>query len=62
MADFFKTQISHTSFDDFQGRPVLVFRTTPEASWQSVLKQLIDFVVRLFRRSSSSRLVSSCLP
>jgi len=34
IADFFKTQISHTSFDDFQGHPVLVFRTTPDASWQ----------------------------
>jgi exopolysaccharide biosynthesis polyprenyl glycosylphosphotransferase len=47
IADFFKTQISHTSFDDFQGRPVLVFRTTPDASWQSVFKQVIDFVVSL---------------
>ncbi len=45
VADFFKTQISHTSFDDFHGRPVLVFRTTPDASWQSVLKQMIDFAV-----------------
>src|SRR6266404_1793735 len=44
IADFFKTQISHTSFDDFYGRPVLVFRTTPEASWQGVLKQVLDFV------------------
>src|SRR5205814_7180142 len=42
VADFFKTQISRTSFDDFYGRPVLVFRTTPEASWQGVLKQVID--------------------
>lgn len=47
IADFFKTQISHTSFDDFRGRPVLVFRTTPDASWQAVLKQLIDFAVAL---------------
>jgi len=47
IADFFKTQISHTSFDDFQGHPVLVFRTTPDASWQGVLKQVIDFVVAL---------------
>ena len=45
VADFFKTQISHTSFDDFHGRPVLVFRTTPEASWQGVLKQVIDYGV-----------------
>ena len=44
IADFFKTQISRTSFDDFYGRPVLVFRTTPEASWQGVLKQVLDVV------------------
>jgi exopolysaccharide biosynthesis polyprenyl glycosylphosphotransferase len=42
IAEFFKTQISRTSLDDFYGRPVLVFRTTPEASWQGVLKQLLD--------------------
>ena len=44
VADFFTTQISRTSFDDFYGRPVLVFRTAPEASWQGVLKQLLDFL------------------
>jgi exopolysaccharide biosynthesis polyprenyl glycosylphosphotransferase len=44
VADFFKTQISRSTFDDFCGQPILVFRTTPESSWQSVLKQLIDFV------------------
>jgi exopolysaccharide biosynthesis polyprenyl glycosylphosphotransferase len=44
VADFFKTQISRTSFDDFYGRPVLVFRSTPEASWQGVLKQVIDAI------------------
>jgi len=44
VAEFFKTQISRTSFDDFYGRPVLVFRTTPEASWQGVVKQLLDRV------------------
>jgi exopolysaccharide biosynthesis polyprenyl glycosylphosphotransferase len=44
VAEFFKTQISRTSLDDFYGRPVMVFRTTPEASWQSVFKQLIDFI------------------
>lgn len=43
VADFFKTQISRTTFDDFNGRPMLVFRTVPEPSWQSVLKQLLDF-------------------
>jgi len=44
ITDFFKTQISHTSLDEFYGRPVLVFRSTPEASWQSVFKQVIDYV------------------
>src|SRR5215831_5930136 len=48
MADFFKTQICRTSFDDFYGHPVLVFRTTPEASWQSVFKQLLDHTGALF--------------
>lgn len=42
VAEFFKMQISRTSLDDFYGRPVLVFRTTPEASWEGVLKQLLD--------------------
>ncbi len=45
VADFFKTDISRAAFDDFHGLPVLVFRATPEASWQGVVKQLIDFIV-----------------
>src|SRR5438552_13853728 len=44
LADFFKTQISQTAFDDFEGRPMLVFRSTPEASWQSIAKQGLDVV------------------
>lgn len=44
VADFFKTQLSRTSFDDFYGRPVMVFRSTPEASWQSALKRPFDFI------------------
>jgi len=44
VADFFRTQISQTSLDEFYGRPVMVFRTTPETSWQSVAKQVVDFV------------------
>jgi len=43
VADFFRTQISRASFDQLYGRPVMVFRATPEASWQAVLKALIDF-------------------
>ena len=42
VADFFKAQISRTSFDDFYGWPVLVFRSTPDSSWPRVAKQLMD--------------------
>jgi exopolysaccharide biosynthesis polyprenyl glycosylphosphotransferase len=44
VADFLQTQISRTSFDDFYGTPVMVFRSTPETSWQGVIKQIIDLV------------------
>ena len=44
-ADFFPTRISRTSFDEFHGQPVLVYRSTPEASWQSVVKQVLDVTV-----------------
>lgn len=44
VADFFKTQISRTSFDDFHGQPVMVFRTAPEASWSGLAKQVMDFI------------------
>jgi exopolysaccharide biosynthesis polyprenyl glycosylphosphotransferase len=43
VADFFKTHVSSTSIDDFYGRPVLVFRSAPEASWQGMIKQAMDF-------------------
>jgi exopolysaccharide biosynthesis polyprenyl glycosylphosphotransferase len=43
IADFFATQISRTSFDELLGRPLLIFRTVPESSWQSVVKLLMDF-------------------
>jgi exopolysaccharide biosynthesis polyprenyl glycosylphosphotransferase len=43
VADFFKTQISRTSLDEFHGRPVMVFQSTPEDSWQALTKQAIDF-------------------
>ena len=43
VADFFATQIARASFDEMFNRPLLVFRTTPESSWQMVAKQLLDF-------------------
>jgi exopolysaccharide biosynthesis polyprenyl glycosylphosphotransferase len=48
IADFFKTQISRTSVDNFHGRPILVFRATPESSWHGLIKQLMDFFGSLF--------------
>jgi len=44
VADFFSTQISRTSLDELVGRPLLVFRTTPEASWRVVIKHVVDRV------------------
>ena len=42
VADFFKTNISRISMDELQRRPMLVFQSAPEVSWQSVIKRLID--------------------
>ncbi len=42
LADFFNTQVSQTTLDDFHGRPMLVFRSTPEESWAKLAKQMID--------------------
>ena len=47
LADFFKTRVSQTSVDDFLGRPTVVFRSAPEASWQGVAKQTLDFACAL---------------
>jgi len=44
VADFFATQIARASFDEMFGHPLLVFRSTPEASWQMLAKTLIDFI------------------
>jgi len=43
VADFFATQIARASFDEMFGHPLLVFRTTPETSWQIITKLLLDF-------------------
>jgi exopolysaccharide biosynthesis polyprenyl glycosylphosphotransferase len=44
LADFFNTQVCQTSLDEFSGRPVLVFRSTPSDSWQRVAKQTLDII------------------
>ncbi|HXF10970.1 MAG TPA: sugar transferase, partial [Desulfuromonadaceae bacterium] len=48
LADFFTNQISRTTIDELMGRPLLVFSSTPEASWQGILKQVIDFFGAFF--------------
>jgi exopolysaccharide biosynthesis polyprenyl glycosylphosphotransferase len=42
VADFIRTSIARPSFDVFGERPMLVFRTTPEISWELLLKGGID--------------------
>jgi exopolysaccharide biosynthesis polyprenyl glycosylphosphotransferase len=44
VADFVKTSIARATVDDFYGKPVLVFRTTPDTSWQLVCKRVLDIV------------------
>jgi exopolysaccharide biosynthesis polyprenyl glycosylphosphotransferase len=44
LADFFKTQISRTSLDDFFGQPVFVFHSGPETPWARLVKQIVDLV------------------
>jgi exopolysaccharide biosynthesis polyprenyl glycosylphosphotransferase len=45
MADFFQTRISHTTIDDFCGRPMLVFQSGPQlSSWPGLVKLVVDKV------------------
>jgi exopolysaccharide biosynthesis polyprenyl glycosylphosphotransferase len=44
LADFVKTAIAHATFEVMGDRPMLVFRSTPEASWALVGKRAIDLV------------------
>ena len=42
LADFFNTQLSQTLLDELHGRPMLIFRSTPEHSWQAIVKEAFD--------------------
>ncbi|MEO6971071.1 MAG: sugar transferase [Chthoniobacterales bacterium] len=42
VANFIQTAIAKPDFDAFGGRPMLVFRSTPEVSWAYRIKGLID--------------------
>src|SRR5258708_11127358 len=47
VADFIQTSIAKPDFDAFAGRPMLVFRSTPEVSWALLIKDVFDRVVAL---------------
>ena len=44
VANFIQTSIAKPDFDAFAGRPMLVFRSTPEVSWALLLKRVIDWL------------------
>ena len=46
-ADFIKTSIARPAFDTLGGRLMMVFRTTPEISWQLLAKSVMDRVLAL---------------
>src|SRR5882762_2597363 len=45
VADFIRTSIAKPDFDAFAGRPMLVFRSTPEVSWALLIKDIFDRVI-----------------
>lgn len=44
VADFVKTAIARTAIDELHGKPVLVFRTTPDFTWQLAAKRVLDIL------------------
>jgi exopolysaccharide biosynthesis polyprenyl glycosylphosphotransferase len=60
VADFFATQIARASFDEMFGSPLLVFRTTPETSWQMLAKLLLDFIGALALLIVTSPIMLAC--
>ena len=44
VADFIKTAIARPAFDALGDRPMLVFRTTPDASWELYAKRAMDVI------------------
>src|SRR5437763_3935906 len=48
VADFIQTSIAKPDFDAFAGRPMLVFRSTPEVSWALLIKDIFDRVLAFF--------------
>ncbi len=47
-ASFMRTQVARPSFDTVGGQPMLVFRSTPELSWQLFCKKVLDLGGAMF--------------
>jgi len=43
-ADFIQTLFTHVEFDQFAGQPLLIYRQTPDVSWELVAKRVIDVI------------------
>ena len=43
-ADFIQTLFTRVEFDQFAGEPLLIYRQTPDVSWQLVAKRAIDVI------------------
>ena len=43
-AKFLHTEISHTLLDELRGHPMIIFRSAPDASWESLAKKVVDFL------------------
>ncbi len=48
MANFIQTQIARPRFESLYGRPVIVFRSTPDVSWSLLCKDVIDRIGAFF--------------
>ena len=44
IADFIRTSIARAGFDMFGSQPMLVFRSTPDLSWELASKRTIDII------------------
>ncbi|MBV9392606.1 MAG: sugar transferase [Verrucomicrobia bacterium] len=44
LADFIRTSIARPAFDMFGPQPMLVFRSTPDTSWEVLTKRTIDLI------------------
>lgn len=44
-ADFFRTALTKPRFDQFGGQSLLIFRSTPDSSWELLIKRILDRIM-----------------